>query len=353
MSLSTSRDPEKNWSKIQVTFRVEFYYQVMLGGVNKKTITMFHINDFHRRLHPLPNGLGGAERLVGKIRQLETLHPDSVTVDLGDVAGDNSIQGPDHFSPIPELWNRAGVDIMALGNHEFEDPENDYASLKDGLIEPFQGEVLVANVQHQDGRPIAGSKSHLVRQFQEYSIAFVGLVTRDLSSAMFPAAGAALSTAPLEETLLELVPRLKAEGADAVVVLAHENTRKMAEVVKRVPGVDLAVTSHDHRETPEPVEVVRDDGSKVWLAQAGAYGASVGQLNLEFENGKLAQVSGLLHPVDDSAPSDPVAADLVANHQPLPRVTQPPQQKKVSRTVASFAELAEALGFESSAKDIA
>ena len=129
-----------------------------MSDPNIKRVRLFHFNDFHRRLDPLSDGTGGAARLVGKIKQLEQDNPDAITVNLGDVCGDNTAQGPNHFSPIPELFNQADVDILALGNHEFEDPDNDYQSLKEGLIKPFQGEVLVANVKHADGRTIEGAK---------------------------------------------------------------------------------------------------------------------------------------------------------------------------------------------------
>lgn len=306
-------------------------------------VTLFHTNDFHRRLSPLPNGQGGAARFVGKVRELEAAHPDAITVDLGDVAGDNSVQGPDHFKPIPDLFNRAGIDIMALGNHEFEDSANEYQNLRDGLIKPFQGEVLTANVRHADGRPIEKTKPYLIQQFKDHSIAFVGVVTRELGSAMFPAAGAGLSTLPIEETLRELVPKVKAEGADAVVVLAHANTKEMVEITERVPGIDLTLTAHDHRETEEPLEITRADGSKAWVAEAGAYGSAVGQMDLHFTGRQLTGVEGQLHLVDESAPSDPVANDLVQNFQPLPKARLP--KKRKYETVDSFEELAEKLGF--------
>ena len=138
-----------------------------MSDPNIKRVRLFHFNDFHRRLDPLSDGTGGAARLVGKIKQLEQDNPDAITVNLGDVCGDNTAQGPNHFSPIPELFNQADVDILALGNHEFEDPTNDYQSLKEGLIKPFRGEVLVANVKHADGRSIEGTKPYTIRQLRD------------------------------------------------------------------------------------------------------------------------------------------------------------------------------------------
>jgi 2',3'-cyclic-nucleotide 2'-phosphodiesterase (5'-nucleotidase family) len=318
---------------------------------NIKRVRLFHFNDFHRRLKPLGDGSGGAARLVGKIKELEADNPDAITVNLGDVAGDNTAQGPDHFHPIPELFNQADVDILALGNHEFEDPENGYQNLQEGLIKPFKGEVLVANVTHADGKPIEGTKPYTIRQLQNQSIAFIGVVTRELGSAMFPAAGAALTTMPIEDTLRELIPQVKAEGADAVVVLGHENLNNMKKIAKNVPGVDLALAAHDHRATDAPEEVVRADGTKSWVAEADAYGRMVGQIDLLFDGDEFQGVEGKLHRVDSSSPTDPEAQKLVENYQPGPRVKLDRTKKRETKVLNSFAALADHFAQKAESKE--
>lgn len=306
---------------------------------SNQRVRLFHINDFHRRLEPFKNGSGGADRLVGEIRKLESENPDAITINLGDVAGDNTTQGKDHFQPLPELFNRAGVDIMVLGNHEFEDSSNDYASLEQGLIKPFAGETLVGNVHHSDGRPIAGTKPYTIRQLQNHSIAFIGMVTRDLASAVFPTAGAGLTSLPIEETLRELVAEVKGKGAEAVVLLAHDNLNNVKELAHNVPGIDLALAAHDHRMTEQPEMVTRPDGSKAWVAEADAYGRKVGQADLIFQDSRVVDVQGLLHNVDTESPSDPEAFALKERYQPRPRV-RPSEKKSVTTNLDSFAELA-------------
>ncbi len=306
----------------------------------QQRVRLFHFNDFHRRMNPFKGGEGGADRLVGTIKQLEKDNPGAITVNVGDSTGDNTTQGIDHFQPIPELFNQAGVDIMGLGNHEFEDPSNGYQSLEEGLIKPFKGEVLLANVRHEDGRPIAGTKPYTIRQLQNHAIAFIGVVTRDLTSAVFPTAGAALTSLPIEETLRELVAEVKDKGAQAVVVLAHDNLSNSKDIARDVPGVDLVFAAHDHRATERPEEVQRADGSKAWVAEADAYGRAVGQADLIFDNGKVVGVEGLLHAVDQSSPSDPEAAATMAAYEPPERVKMPPKTKPSTVSLNNLADLA-------------
>src|SRR5690606_14828348 len=110
--------------------------------------------------------------------------------------------------------------------------------------------------------------------------AFIGVVTIELAFSVFPAAGAGLSTMPMEDTLLELIPKVRAEGADAVVVLGHESLSEMKEIARKVPGIDVALAAHDQRSTEQPHEVLREDGSKTWVAEADAYGRMVGEIDL-------------------------------------------------------------------------
>lgn len=306
-------------------------------------VSIFAFNDFHRRLQPFADGSGGAARLVGKLRELKAENPNSITVNVGDVAGDNSKLGPDSFAPIAELFDRAQVDVMALGNHEFEDSRNGYETLRNGLIKPFQGETLCANVTDSAGKPIEGTKPFTIKQLAGYNIALLGVVTQDLASKMHPTAGVGLSSVGIKEVLQQMVPKLDAEN-DAVVVLGHENLRKMTALTEGQPGVDVTFAAHDHRLTEEAVEVQRPDGSKGFVSEAGAYGQSINQIDLYFDPAtrKLVKVEMTNHKVDASCPSDPVAEEIVRNAPDLERAEKP---KDVSRReqvrLNSFSQLSQ------------
>lgn len=287
-------------------------------------VTIFAFNDFHRRLQPFPDGSGGAARLVGKLRQLKAENPNSITVNVGDVAGDCSKLGPDSFAPIPELFDRAQVDVLALGNHEFEDSRNGYETLRNGLIKPFHGETLCANVKDTAGQPLEGTRPFTIKQLAGFNIALLGVVTQDLASKMHPTAGLSLRAAGLQDTLEAWVPSLS-ERSDAVVVLGHENLRKMTALTEAVPGVDVTFAAHDHRLTAEGVQVVRADGSQGFVTEAGAYGQEINQVDLYFDpaSRQLIKVEMQTHRVDASCPSDPVAEEIVRNAPQLERAEKP------------------------------
>lgn len=298
------------------------------AGLQK--VTLFAFNDFHRKLDPLQDGSGGAARLVGKLRQLKQENPDSLILNMGDVAGDNKEHGKDAFEPIPALFNRAQVDALSLGNHEFEDPSGNYKTLRESLIKPLHGEVLCANVSETaTGKPVEGTRPFSIKQLAGYNIALIGVVTRDLGSKMFPLAGAGLSVTPIEETLAKMVPEMH-DRADAVVVMGHENLRTMTEHTQNIPGIDIGLAAHDHKLTRNSVEVERPDGSKGYVSEAGAYGQNINQIDLYFSpaSRKLMKVEMTTHQVDASSPSDPIAEGIVRDAPKLKAAPLPPKESR-------------------------
>lgn len=307
------------------------------------SVDIFHINDFHRRLTPLNNGDGGAARLATVAREQLQSHPDAILVNVGDVAGDQTAPSPDAYEPLPQIFNRMGVSIATLGNHEFEDAGNGYASLREGYISRLEGQTLCANVTDSSDRPIAGTKPYTIRQLSGMNVAFIGVVTENLTSAIHPTAGAALRVVRMEKVLADLVPRVRAEGADAVVVMAHEGLRESARLAAEIPGIDVVLSAHDHRTTPTPIPVAHDDGRTTYVAEAGAYGTSVGHVRLVFdENRHVCAVEGEQIGVTPEVAPDPVVAGIVASHRALPKVQHQPQRHKW-QTIA-LADLGKEIG---------
>lgn len=293
-------------------------------------VDIYHFNDLHRHLGTFPDGSGGAARLATLLEQARAEHPDALVANLGDVAGDNTAPGKNAFRPIPDLFNAMDVDVLELGNHEFEDPSKSYATLREGLIAPLHGDVLCANVREKaTGQPLPGTRPYTIRDVHGVHVALIGVVTRDLASAVFPAAGAGLSVAPIEDTLQELVPRVRAEGADAVVVLAHEGLEPMRAIAERVDGIDVILAAHDHRETHEPMRVENPAGGHTLITEAGGYGRWVGHVRLDVDpRGKrVAAANAELLSVGADLPADPAVQKIVDGYRPNPHVAPPPRRK--------------------------
>lgn len=309
-----------------------------------RKVKIFQFSDLHRRLGAFPDGSGGAAQLTTLLRNKKAENPDSLTVNVGDIAGDNTEPGPDAFEPMAPLFNRMQVDLLALGNHEFEDPTENYGSLRHGFIEKFEGEVLCANVTtSDDNQPLEGTRPYTIRQLAGINVAFIGAVTRDLGSAFFPTAGAGLATAPIEQTLLEQIPRARAEGAEAFILMAHETRKDVKEIAARVGDLDFVMTGHGHHSTQGAELVERADGSQVLVSETQAYGKEVNEITLTIDTESRRIVGVEVEPLKVGADldEDPVAEQLVEEHEPLQKRRRTVSRKAVE--VESFAALKDML----------
>jgi 5'-nucleotidase len=213
-------------------------------------VQLLAINDLHGSLEPTGLYLdpatgkggsttetavpaGGAAFLASHLRAARARNPNTLIVSAGDLVGASPlVSGYFHDEPTVEVMNRIGLDVHAVGNHEFDEGYDELRRLAEGGCHPVDGcrdgtgyagagfEFLAANVTDtRTGRTVF--PAYTVRELGGARIAFIGLPlagTPDLE----PRSGlAGLSFADEVRTVKALVPQVRAAGADAVVVLLH------------------------------------------------------------------------------------------------------------------------------------
>src|SRR4029434_845911 len=95
-----------------------------------------------------------------------------------------------------------------------------YTARTPSQLEPFKGArftYLAANVQRADGSTLFPATA--IRQYGPVKIGFIGMTLKDTGILVSPAGVAGLSFADEAATANALVPALKAQGADAIVLL--------------------------------------------------------------------------------------------------------------------------------------
>jgi 5'-nucleotidase len=169
-------------------------------------------------------------------------------------------------------------------------------------VEPFAGarfRYLAANVVGQDGKtifPPTGTK-----RFQTpagpITIGFIGMTLKGTANLVTPSGVRGLTFKDEAETANALVPQLKAQGADAIVLLIHQGGKTAnfttgngcdglyGEILPILPKLDPAIATvisgHTHwayvcRGTPQV-------GAGRLLTSAGKYGYFVTDLRLDFD----------------------------------------------------------------------
>lgn len=189
--------------------------------------------------------VGGADFIAAHVALLKSLNPNNVVVGAGDFIGASPmISALFHDEPAIETLNRIGLEFNAVGNHEFDKGwaellrlQNGGCKTRDGATDPnsckgasvgtpvpFEGarfQWLAANVVStataQTLLPAYGVKS-----FHGVKIAFIGMTLKATPSIVNPAGVAGLEFRDEAQTVNALIPELRSQGIEAIVVLVHE-----------------------------------------------------------------------------------------------------------------------------------
>src|SRR6185312_12225279 len=174
------------------------------------------INDFHGYLRPPPGGIrisdpadkakkisvpaGGAEHMATLVHELREGHRNNVFVAAGDLIGASPfLSAMFHDEPTIEAMSMMGLEISAVGNHEFDEGKDELLRMQNGGCHPvdkchgphpFEGakfHYLAASTFLKDtGRTLF--PPYEIRTFDGIPVAFIGLTLKGTSEIISPAA---------------------------------------------------------------------------------------------------------------------------------------------------------------------
>ena len=252
-----------------------------VGDENSREVHLqiLAINDFHGNIATSSSGFGGTGRadfLATNIAAAEAAaEGNTIFVSAGDLIGASPlISALFHDEPTIEAMNLMGLDINAVGNHEFDEGPDELLRMAFGGSHPVDGdldgdgfegadfEFLAANVVvDETGETIFPPYS--IRNYQGVKVAFIGMTLEGTPSIVTPSGVAGLTFNDEAETVNALVPHLQQNNIEAIVVLLHEGgqsdggpqdcgtqlTGPVAEIVPQFDdAVDLVIAGHTNDE---------------------------------------------------------------------------------------------------------
>ncbi len=255
-------------------------------------VNIIAFNDFHGALEPPrmamtapgPGGdvrvpVGGVAYFASAVRRLRAANPNSVVVAAGDLISASPLVSAEFLDePTILAMNMIGLDYTSVGNHEFDRGRQELLRIQNGgcarytsrqpcRLDRFPGarfRILAANVRTETGQTLLPGTA--LRSFgtgrRRVRVGFVGLTLRDTSTLVTPTGVAGLTFADEAETINAAARRLRARGADAIVVLIHQGlnptlgyndhtcqgiTGDLLPILARLDrSVDVVVSGHTH-----------------------------------------------------------------------------------------------------------
>ncbi|WP_141325389.1 bifunctional UDP-sugar hydrolase/5'-nucleotidase [Myxococcus sp. AB025B] len=221
------------------------------AGSETVSVQVLAFNDFHGQLEPPGGGngqiqtgvdadggpvrvsAGGASYFARHIAALRATNPNTVVVAAGDLIGASPLlSGLFHDEPTIEAMNLIGLDLVAVGNHEFDEGSTELLRMQSGGCHPVDGcldgdafagakfKFLAANVATDVDRTLF--PRYDVREFDGVKVAFIGMTLEGTPQIVTPTGVAGLVFQDEVETVNALVPQLRQQGVEAIVVVVHE-----------------------------------------------------------------------------------------------------------------------------------
>ncbi len=290
---STTGDPTTSTTAEPTTSTTEPPTSTTVAPGGTVDVQILALNDFHGNLEPGTLAIdpatgssssagkvpaGGAAYLASKVAALEADQPNSLVVSAGDLVGASPLLSAlFHDEPTVEAMNLIGLDLNAVGNHEFDEGGAELRRLQDGGCHPTDGCLdgdefagadfgfLAANViDTATGEPFFAP--YAIEDLGGARIAFIGMTLEGTPTIVSPSGVAGLEFQDEADTVNALLPELKdEEDVDGVVVLLHEGGSQtgtgpkgindctnlqgpIVDIVGRFdPGVDLVISGHTHQ----------------------------------------------------------------------------------------------------------
>jgi len=297
------------------------------------SLRILHINDFHSRFESITKTdstcnaegetkgecFGGVARLKTEIdlKKQEATGAGENVVLLS--AGDN-FQGSLFYTQyksqiVADFMNDMGFDVVATGNHEFDDGPSEFAKFLAAAKFPIIGGNYDTSADPElNGRP----RGVIVLNIAGEKIGVIGATTEDTPEI---ASVGDVKFESVTEYVKGAVGALTDAGVNKIIVLSHIGYGIDQELAKAVSGIDLIVGGHTHTFLgdvpgsvgPYPTLVKNPDGVDVPVVTAGQYGKVLGDLLVTWDDsGKVTSAAGAPILLDASVTPDQSFIDRLA-----------------------------------------
>ena len=272
----------------------------------EERIVIFHFNDIHGKI----DNFARVATLVERERQ----KGDQVYLFS---AGDNFTGNPivDQFDPpgkpMLDLLNRLRVDLLTIGNHEF-----DYGLDR---LERFAAEadfpLLSANIDRGKKCLPRLKSSAVLNTPQGHRLAVFGLIQIEAGNGIPSTHPDKVKGLKFREPLdrARALKRLRRKN-HVLLALTHIGYEQDLLLATQMPELDIIIGGHSHTRI-DPAETVNG----VLIAQAGSDNRFLGRIDLLLQNGRLVEKKGCLIDLKSVDDIDPEIQNMIEgyNNNPL------------------------------------
>ncbi len=273
-------------------------------------LNILFINDVHGYLAPHPElfydatgevveTVGGYAHIAGLVDSVRKENPNTLLFDGGDTLHGTKPLVDSKGEAIIPILNALKIDAL-VGHWDFGYGPERLQQIIEKLIFPLLG----CNVYTEDGSNFLQPTAILEKG--GLKIGVIGICAMIVDKVMPEKMSEGLKfTSGLNE-IPKYIKKLKADGADMIVLLSHNGFPQDVELLKKTDGIDICLSAHTHNRIYKAIEV---NGARI--VQCGCHGAFVGKFTIDYEDREIKKCDYELLKVNSSLPKNTEIDQLV------------------------------------------
>lgn len=233
-------------------------------------LRILHVSDLDRM--EAQDGRGGLAKLATLVAELRAQGGPLLVTHGGDTISPSVMSSFDQGRHMIDLLNRLPLDLLMLGNHEFDFGPD----VLQQRLQEAEFPAVASNLQTKEGAPFPDVDAQLLISFDGWTIGVFGLLTPHTLRSSSPGNVIIL---PELDVAPQQAEALREAGADFVLALAHSDWETDVKLAQQ-GAADLILGGHDHL-----LHLLSPPGGSVFL-EPGGQGEHVAVITL-----RLAEVS--------------------------------------------------------------
>ncbi|TQV62069.1 MAG: NAD nucleotidase [Sulfurovum sp.] len=353
------------WKMVSFVSKIGFMiFIAILSGCSTKDIshlkplktTIIHINDHHSHINSekialnidneaVEAEIGGFARVVSRINELQKRKINPITLHAGD-----ALQGTMYYTVFKgevdaKLMNLISWDAFELGNHEFDDGDDEL----NRFLKDLNTTVLASNV-------VVNQNSSLHNRIKPYKIIIrdnqkIAIIGIDVAYKTKYSSRPSKNVEFWDEiqSVNKYIKELKTQGINKFIVLSHFGLENDIKLAFQIEGVDVIIGGDSHSLMGDydmiglksatkdyPIITKSKDNKKVCIAQSWEYSYAVGALNVKFDEfGDIKECSGYVDLLFDFNTKNKKLLDTVRLYPQLKIVKEDEKALEIIRSYKS------------------
>ena len=275
------------------------------GGIEAHAFTYLNFDEAARQF----GRVGGFAHLASLVKRIRAERGDgnSLLMDGGDTWQGSGTAYWTRGKDMVGACNLLGVDVMT-GHWEFTYTDQEVIE----NIGEFNGDFVAQNVGVTEDALFDYRFADFEGFNEDAGLAFKPYTVKTVGGARVAVIGQAFPYTPIanpsrfipdwtfgiqDDRMQHMVNKVReTEKPDLVVVISHNGMDVDLKMASRVSGIDVIFGGHTHDGMPGP-SVVKNNGGKTLVTNAGSNGKFLGVMDLDVGNGKLKDFRYRLVPV--------------------------------------------------------